>query len=63
MSASHPKLVSIAAAAARYRITPKTLRAMIAAGEIPAYRISQRIIRLDIDQLDQIFLTAGKKVS
>ncbi|GAB2736724.1 helix-turn-helix domain-containing protein [Sinomonas soli] len=53
------KLVGLAEAAARYQITTKTLRRMISAGEIPAYMVSSHIIRLDLEQLDAIFLAAA----
>lgn len=41
--------------AAEYlQVSPKTLRRMIAAGEVSAYRLRSRAIRLDLDELDQL---------
>lgn len=55
----NPDLVGIAEAARRYRVNHKTLRRMIDDGEIPAYRISPRIIRVDVKVLDRLFLAGA----
>ena len=59
MGNRNPNLVGVAEAAQRYRISTKTLRRMIDDGEIPAYRIGRKIIRLDVEQLDREFLTVA----
>lgn len=46
------KYATIEAEAERLAVTPRTIRRMIAAGEITGYRLGKRMIRLDPAELD-----------
>lgn len=51
----HPKKrrwLSQAEAAEQLGITDRTLRRMIAAGDLPAYKLGKRLTRIDQDDLD-----------
>jgi excisionase family DNA binding protein len=41
-------------AAAYVGVHPKTIRRHIAAGRLPGYHLGQRLIRVDLDELDQL---------
>jgi excisionase family DNA binding protein len=43
---------TIKVGAQRYGVHPKTIRRMIARGELKAYRLGSRSIRIDLDELD-----------
>lgn len=45
---------TIAEAAARLGIHPKTLRRRIAEGRLPAYRLGHQIVRLDPAEVDAL---------
>jgi excisionase family DNA binding protein len=47
------RLVTIAVAAEYVDVHPRTLRRWIAAGRLPAYRLGPRLIKLDLDELDE----------
>lgn len=56
-TASRPKKrrwLSQAEAAEYLGITDRTLRRMIAAGELPAYRLGPRLLRIDAGDLDAL---------
>jgi len=44
---STTEMISISEAAARLSVGPKTIRRMIAEGDLPARRIGKRLIRID----------------
>lgn len=46
-----PQLITIAEAAARLGISRRSMQAILAAGLLPAVRISIRIVRIDEDDL------------
>jgi excisionase family DNA binding protein len=48
------RLVSIAVAAEYADVCQKTLRRWIASGQIPGYRMGARLIRVDLDDIDQM---------
>jgi excisionase family DNA binding protein len=53
----HPKKrhwLSQAEAAEYLGITDRTIRRMIAAGELPAYRMGARLLRIDAADLDAV---------
>ena len=52
MSVSARRLASIADAADYYSCSPKTIRRRIADGSLTAYRLGPKIIRVDLNELD-----------
>lgn len=62
---SHPRRVKLADAARQNGVCTKTLRRMIARGDLPAHRLGSRIILVDLDDLDAILapLPATKAAS
>lgn len=46
---------TLAQAAARYGVHPKTIRRRVADGTITAYRIGPRLVRVDPDEVDAAF--------
>jgi excisionase family DNA binding protein len=48
------RYASIAEAAAYLDVSQKTIRRMIAAGEIHGYRFSGRVLRVDLNELNAI---------
>lgn len=58
--------LDIVAAADRLGVSTKTIRRMIARGELPAYRVGSKIIRLetaDVDRLLRPIPTARREAS
>ncbi|SKR54866.1 Gene 36 protein (Gp36), probable excisionase [Mycobacteroides abscessus subsp. massiliense] len=57
-SASSPRLrlISIAEAAERLDVCPRTIRRYIAAGRFTAYRIGPRLIKIDPDELGHLLV-------
>jgi excisionase family DNA binding protein len=49
----HRRYESIPSAAARAGVTTRSIRRWIAAGELTAFRMGPRLIRLDADELDR----------
>jgi excisionase family DNA binding protein len=47
--------ISMAAAAEWLDVDHKTIRRLIGKGDIPAYRIGKRLVRIDIDELETAF--------
>ena len=47
--------LTLAEAAELMSVSVKTLRRRIADGTIPAYRCGRRVIRIRLDDLDQVF--------
>ena len=45
---------SIDVAAERLGVSPRTVRRMISRGELPAYRVGKRLIRIDLLELDDL---------
>lgn len=50
------KLESLAHAAERTDVSIKTLRRMISAGKLPAYRMGTRILRVDPEDVDRLLV-------
>lgn len=48
------QLVSIAEAAARLGVSPKTIRRWIAAGRVTGFRAGPRLLRVDVADLDAV---------
>ena len=46
------QLITIAEAAALFRVHPRTIRRRIAGGDLTAYRVGPHLIRLDVDEID-----------
>ena len=60
------ELVSLAAAAEFAAVHPKTLRRMIARGQLTGYRLGERILRVDLAELDRVLApipTGGSNVA
>ncbi|WML64754.1 helix-turn-helix domain-containing protein [Rhodococcus sp. AH-ZY2] len=53
---SQRRLVSIPIAADEYGVCTKTLRRWIADGRITGYRFGPRMIRVDLDEIEQAVL-------
>ena len=47
-----PRLGNLADAADRMGVSERTVRRMINRGELPAYRVGKRLIRVDLDELE-----------
>jgi len=47
-----PRFGSIAAAAAYLGCSPRTVRRMVASGQIAGYRLNKRLLRVDLNELD-----------
>lgn len=54
MSAKPSRLVALKVAAERFDCSERTVRRMIAAGELTGYRVGKRLVRLDADELDRL---------
>lgn len=50
-----PEWLSLQQAAAVYGVSVDTLRRRVAAGELPASRFGERLIRIRVDDLDRMF--------
>ena len=48
------RYVTLKGAAERLDCSERTLRRMIAAGELTGYRVGKRLVRLDADELDAV---------
>ena len=48
------RLTSIQAAADYADVSTRSIRRWIARGELPAYRVGPRLIRVDLDDLDRL---------
>lgn len=48
------RLGSLNVAAERFACSERTIRRMIAAGELTGYRVGKRLVRIDLDELDRI---------
>jgi len=53
------KFVSITEAAEYLGLSPKTIRNMIERGDLPAWRIGRKTIRLDLRDLDAMITPIG----
>ncbi|AKC38489.1 DNA binding domain-containing protein [Mycolicibacterium phlei] len=50
------RLISIAEAADRLDVCPRTIRRYIAAGRLTAYRIGPRLIKIDPNELEHLLV-------
>jgi excisionase family DNA binding protein len=48
------RYASISEAAAYVNVAPKTIRRLIASGQLTGFHLGSRLIRVDLDQLDAI---------
>lgn len=53
-NASRPRFGSIDAAAERLGCSPRTVRRMIAAGELAGYRLGKRMLRVNLDEVEAL---------
>jgi excisionase family DNA binding protein len=51
---SQRRLAAISTAAERMDCSTKTVRRMIAAGELRAYRVGKQMIRVDLNEVDAL---------
>ncbi|WP_395691512.1 excisionase family DNA-binding protein [Nocardioides sp.] len=54
VTSSRRRLSTIAAAAEYASCSPKTIRRRISDGSLTGYRMGSRLIRIDLDELDQL---------
>jgi hypothetical protein len=50
-----PRYASLAGAGEYADINPKTIRRLIARGELTGYRLGTRVLRVDLNELDSLF--------
>ncbi len=50
----NPKLVSAKELAARYSLSPKTVRKWAASGLLPVVRLNNRCLRFDVEECDAV---------
>lgn len=48
------RLTSLQGAADYLNVSPRTIRRMIAAGEITGFRVGKKILRIDLEEIDAI---------
>lgn len=48
------RLISLETAAETASCSPKTIRRMVARGQLTGYRVGQRLLRVDSDELDRV---------
>lgn len=53
-ASSHRRLVTIGQAAAYASVNPRTIRRRISDGSLTGYRLGPRIIRINLNELDDI---------
>lgn len=58
-TAARKHLVTIADAADYLAVTPLTIRRRIQAGELKAYRVGPRIVRVDLNEIDALLEPVG----
>ena len=51
----HAELVSIRDAGARYHLHPDTIRRRIREGKLTGYKMGQRVLRVDLAELEALF--------
>jgi excisionase family DNA binding protein len=56
------RLVKISEAAEYLQVTQRTIRHMIADGRLTGYRIGERLVRLDIDEIEATLVKFGGSV-
>lgn len=54
-------LVSLNDAAARYKCSTRTMRRMIARGDLIGYRVGPKLIRIDTVEADRLFSGAAQE--
>lgn len=54
-SAHRPEYISPEDAAARWSVSRDTIRRLISSGKITGYRLNNRIIRVDVTEVDAAF--------
>jgi excisionase family DNA binding protein len=54
MSEITPRYISIEKAAAALDTSPRTVRRLIASGELKGYRVGKRLLRIDVNDLEAI---------
>lgn len=60
------RLISLETAAETTSCSPKTIRRMVARGQLTGYRVGQRLLRVDADELDRVLCpipTGGSNVA
>lgn len=55
MNADSPELVKLTEAGDRYKCSARTIRRMIDRGELTAYRVGPKLLRIDIREADRVF--------
>jgi len=50
------QLVGFAEAAEHAAVAPRTIRRWVAEGRLTGYRVNARVIRVDMDELDALFV-------
>lgn len=60
MTKNIPVLATVTEASTRYKCHPRTIRRLIEAGEIGAYRVGPKLVRVDLAETDAIFFKAAR---
>ncbi|MBX7445451.1 MULTISPECIES: helix-turn-helix domain-containing protein [unclassified Arthrobacter] len=59
MDAAAPELANLTDAGKRYKCSPRTIRRMIDRGDLTAYRVGPKLLRIDIREADRVFTAAA----
>lgn len=54
MAATPRRYVSVDVAAETFSVSSRTIRRMISRGEISGYRVGERLLRVDLNELDEV---------
>lgn len=59
MNAAAPELATLTEAADRYKCSSRTIRRMLARGDLTAYRVGPKLLRIDIREADRVFTASA----
>lgn len=59
MDAAAPELANLTDAGKRYKCSPRTIRRMIDRGDLTAYRVGPKLLRIDLREADRVFTASA----